>query len=433
MNIVLQSLTIAPVMIPEINKKRLFSACSVALVVTAMTFSLRAALLGTLGTYFDLKPEGIGEIASAAFWGFTIAMFFGGPLCDFLGLRYMYLFAFFAHLSGIILTIYSTSYWPLFLSTLLVGIGNGFVESASYTMVSSMYADNKAKKINEWHIWFPGGIVAGGLIAWLLALAQVHWKMQMAVMIIPTLIYGFMFFGQNFPKSERVMRGISNKEMIKSCFHPLFIFMVLCMLLTSATELGTNQWIAELLANGGIPSILLLVFINGVMALGRANAGFVLKHLSSGGLLLLSAVFSCAGLLWLGNAQGYIAFAAAGVFAAGICFFWPTMIAFVSENLYKTGPLGLSLMGGVGLLSTALVLPYMGCVYSAQLDHASAELSGSGLTSEQLTARAGASTLELMAILPGILIVAFAILYLYMYRRKNSKWKSSSLELNTAT
>ncbi len=114
----------------ELNKKRLYNAACLSLVVTAMTFSIRAGLLGTIGNEFNLNPTAVGQIAAAAFWGFTIAMFIGGPLCDLLGLGRMYLFAFCAHFFGIILTIFSSSYWPLFFSTLLVGIGNGFIESA---------------------------------------------------------------------------------------------------------------------------------------------------------------------------------------------------------------------------------------------------------------------------------------------------------------
>ena len=354
-------------MIQELNKRRLFNAASLALVVTAMTFAMRASLLGPLGEEFGLTLTEIGEVASAAFWGFTLAMFIGGPLCDVIGMGRMYLIAFVGHVAGIILTIYSGGYWSLFFSTLLVGIGNGFIESASYAMVSSMYTDEKAKKINEWHIWFPAGIVIGGVVAYLLTLAGAGWKIQMAVMLAPALLYGFLFFKQQFPQSERVVLGVSNAEMIKECLKPLFIFMICCMFLTAATELGTNQWIAELLSTVGVPSILLLVFINGIMVLGRYNAGTILKKLSTTGLLFFSAIFSFIGLLWLGYADGYTAFAAAGVFAVGICFFWPTMIGFVSENLPKTGPLGLSLMGGVGLLSTSLILPYLGLMYENQL------------------------------------------------------------------
>jgi fucose permease len=350
-----------------INKARLFNASSIGLLVTALTFVIRANLLGVLGKEFGLTPTDIGYAASAAFWGFTIAMFIGGAICDLVGMKVMYMMAFAGHLLGIILTLYATDFWTLFLSTLLAGIANGFIESASYAMVSSMYSHEKVKKINAWHIWFPAGIVIGGLAAYLLTYLGAGWRLQMLIMIPPTLVYGFMFIGQKFPKSERIIQGVSNKAMVKECFRPLFIFMIFCMLLTAATELGTNQWIAELLSTVGVPSILLLVFINGIMVVGRANAGFILKRISTSGLLLFSAIFSFIGLLWLGFAQGYIAFAAAAVFAVGVCFFWPTMIGFVSENLPKTGPLGLSLMGGVGLMSTSLVLPYFGQVYEWRL------------------------------------------------------------------
>ncbi len=407
-----------------LNRTRLFNAASVALVVTAMTFAIRANLMGTLGMEFNLSPAQMGEIASAAFWGFTLAMFLGGYLCDVIGMGRMFLIAFFGHLLGILLTIFAVGYWSLFISTLLIGLGNGFVESASYAMVSSMYTDSKAKKINDWHIWFPGGIVLGGVMAYLLSLFGAGWKIQMATMFIPLVAYGAMFFRQVFPVSERVSMGVSNSQMVRECFRPLFLFMLFCMILTAATELGTNQWIVELLSTVGVPSILLLVFINGIMAIGRYNAGNVLKIINSTGLLFYSALFSFIGLIWLGYAQGYMAFAAAGIFAIGICFFWPTMIGFVSERLPRTGPLGLSLMGGVGLLSTALVLPYMGVAYENNL--ANAMPDGWDLTSlrsaipgtaaaeiwENTKFIAGANTLKFVSILPGILIIAFGFLHL---------------------
>ncbi|HTE24219.1 MFS transporter [Flavitalea sp.] len=411
----------------DINKRRLFVACSLALVVTAMTFSIRANLLGTLAQEFGLSLQEIGEIASAAFWGFTIAMFIGGPLCDKLGIGRMYLIAFISHVAGIILTIFSAGYWPLFLSTLLVGLGNGFIESASYAMVSSMYTDNKTKKINDWHIWFPGGIVIGGLISYGLSLADPgNWKLQILIMLPPTLIYGIMFFKQKFPQSERITMGISDRQMIKECCRPIFIFMILCMFLTAATELGTNQWIAELLSNIGVPAILLLVFINGIMALGRANAGFILKRVSAAALLFISAVLSFSGLLWLGYAEGYMAFVAAGVFALGVCFFWPTMIGFVSENLPRTGPLGLSLMGGVGLLSTALVLPFMGALYENQIKSVSEGLAGTQMEIAAVTGQAqliaGAHTLRYVSIMPAVLIIAFGVLYIIQKKERSGKF-----------
>lgn len=408
-----------------IDKRRLFNACSLALVVTALTFAIRANLMGPLGEAFGLTSKAIGEIASAAFWGFTAAMFVGGLLCDAIGLGKMYMLAFIGHVAGIILTIYATGYWSLFVSTLLVGLGNGFVESASYAMVSSLYTTNKTRKINAWHIWFPAGIVIGGMLAYLMTLLDLSWKIQMAVMLPPTIVYGIMFMKQQFPKSERVSMGVSNREMIRECLRPLFIFMLFCMFLTAATELGTNQWIVELLSAVGVPSILLLVFINGIMTLGRANAGFILRRLSPTGLLLLSAVFSFIGLYWLGSAEGYVTFAAAGVFATGICFFWPTMIGFVSEQLPKTGPLGLSLMGGAGLLSTALVLPYFGQLYDHQLTFIAA--TDNSLSTGQVKLAAGARTLLFISVIPVVLIAAFGILKIRSLKKVPS-FKISSLK-----
>ena len=421
----------------EINKRRLFNASSLALVVTALSFAIRANLLGELGTVFGLTPTEVGQTASAAFWGFTIAMFAGGPLCDFIGMKNMYRIAFFGHMAGILLTIFATGFWTLFFSTLLIGLGNGFIEATSYSMVTGIYTDNKAKKINDWHIWFPAGIVIGGLAGYLLTSIGASWKLQMLVMIPPTLVYGYMFYNQQFPQSERVAQGVSNKQMIRECSRPLFLFMVFCMFLTGATELGTNQWIAELLAAVGVPSILLLVFINGIMVLGRANAGFVLKRLSTPGLLFFSAVLSCAGLLWLGYAHGITAFAAAAVFAAGVCFFWPTMIGFVSENLPKTGPLGLSIMGGTGLLSTSLILPYFGQVYEWRI---ASKVNGEAATSffknalsgtrealewSSIKLAAGAETLWYAAFLPAVLVIAFGILYFARYKHLTKAIKPS--------
>src|SRR5687768_9579393 len=114
----------------QIQPKKLFYTSCLSLIVTAMTFAIRAAVMPLWGTDFTLSNEQIGIIAGTAFWGFTLAQIIGGPLVDVLGMRKILYFAFFGHLAGIILTIASVSFWPLFLGTLLVGIANGSIEAA---------------------------------------------------------------------------------------------------------------------------------------------------------------------------------------------------------------------------------------------------------------------------------------------------------------
>ena len=188
------------------------------------------------------------------------------------------------------------------------------------------------------------------------------------------------------------------------------------MFLTGATELGTNTWIVALLQGAGVSGILILVFINGLMALGRSFAGPVVHRLNPNGMLIFSALFAGIGLLLLSQATGYAAFGAAFVFAIGICFFWPTMLGFVSEYLPNTGALGLSLMGGAGMFSTSLVIPLMGKWF----DNYKAAAVASGVDATNADAVAGSNTFMKVAIMPAVLLVVFTVIYFARKKRAQS-------------
>jgi fucose permease len=392
-----------------IDHKKLFLASRIALIVTAMTFAFRASLEGVWGAEFHLSKEEIGWIFSPAFWGFTLAMVFGGPLCDVLGMKRLLVFAFIGHIGGIIIYLVAKDATMLFIGTLFIGVGNGMVEAACNPLVVSLYPNNKTTMLNRFHVWFPGGIALGGLIAYfLLEQMKMDWRVLISILFLPAIIYGILFFRLKFPPTERVTRGISTGTMFTSILKPLFIIMLLCMFLTAATELGTNQWLVALLQGAGVSGILVLVFINGIMALGRSFAGPVVHRLNPNGMLIFSALFALIGLVLLSQASGYAAFGAAFVFAAGICFFWPTMLGFVSEYLPDTGALGLSLMGGAGMFSTSLILPLMGKWY----DNFKNEAISKGVDVGQADAIAGSNTFLKVAIMPAVLLVVFILIYI---------------------
>ncbi|MQY78627.1 MAG: MFS transporter [Bacteroidetes bacterium] len=378
----------------QINSKRLFFASCIALIVTAISFALRARLETVFGPEgYGLTLEEIGWAFGPAFWGFTLAMFIGGPLVDYLGIKRIIWTAFICHTLGITGTILAHDFWTLFFGTLAIGIGNGMVEASLNPMVASMFPNEKIKMLNRFHVWWPAGIVIGAIIGYLIMdKLNLNWHVYVAMLFIPLVIYGVMFFGQKIPQTERVEMGVSNKDMWKAVITPLFLLMAFLMLLTAATELGTNQRIESLLKGTGVSALLVLAFISGIMAIGRVFAGPIVAKLSTRGMLFFSAIFSFLGLIWLSYAQGYSTFIAAAVFAIGICYFWPTMIGFVSENIPESGALGLSLMGGLGFLSAAIVLPLMGKFM---------DMTGSGV-----------ETLRYMAILPALLIIAFGLLYI---------------------
>ena len=409
----------------------LFLASCMALIVTAMSFAIRGDIMGDLSRQFNLTNEQLGMIAATAFWGFTLAMVFGGPLCDVLGMGKLLVLAFIGHAVGILVTIAANGYTMLFVGTLAIGIANGLVEAACNPLIATLYPDQKIKRLNLFHVWFPGGIVIGGVISYLITQANLggdaSWKVKMGAMLIPLIIYGVMFLGKKYPQTERAASGVSMGQMFAACLSPLFLVFVVCMLMTAATELVTTQWLPNILTvTAGVSGILLLVWINGLMAVGRMFAGNLVHGRSPIVILIGSSLFSAIGLYLLASATGAATSAiAATLFAIGVCFFWPTMLGVVSERFPRTGALGLAIMGGAGNLSVSAFLPIVGSRY----DQGTAAAIPAGTTIDQLKAAApntpeaqqwiqaqaagGREGMSLLVVLPIILLVIFTILYLY--------------------
>src|SRR4030095_14782557 len=208
--------------------------------------------------------------------------------------------------------------------------------------------------------------------------------------------------------------------------NPLFIFMIICMFGTAIKELFTGQWIELLLKNVTENALLILTVTTGVMVIGRAFAGPVVHKLSPQGVLLGSAILATLGLYMLGHTSGNMLFVGALVFGAGVCYFWPCMLGFVSEYLPKTGAVGINLLGGAGMFAVSLYTMVMGGVYDRlilkQLPEG-ADLKvynarqATELMKEALTAAnkaAGPEVINTTFVIPVILIAAFAGLYFYM-------------------
>jgi len=151
----------------EYNAKQLFWMSCMALVVTAMTFAIRARLEPMWENEFHLSAQHLAIAIGTAFWGFTLAQFVGGPFVDVIGMKRFVRLAFFLHLIGIGLTIFARDFWTLFIGTLFMGVGNGSVEAGCNPLVASLFPNDKTKMLNRFHVWFPGGIVIGSVISYL--------------------------------------------------------------------------------------------------------------------------------------------------------------------------------------------------------------------------------------------------------------------------
>ena len=378
---------------PGYSRERLFLASCVALVATGMTFAVRGDIMGPLGTRFTLSDHSLGLIAGAAFYGFMLSILFGGSLVDTLGMGRILFLAFAAHVSGLLLTIFAAGFETLFAGTLIVGIGNGLVEAVCNPMIATVYPDRKTQKLNAFHAWFPLGLIAGGLTSFAMSGLGLGWQVKLASILVVVAAYGLLFLGQRFPATERVQAAVSTTQMYRECARPVFLLLLGCMFLTAATELGPNQWIPKSLHQiAGTSGILVLVFINAIMFLGRTFAGPVVHRVSPVGLIAGCSILSALGLVGLGHAATPVqAYGAATVFALGICYYWPTMLGLTSERFPRGGSLLLGIMGAAGNLSVALILPYMGRINDTQ---------------------GPAIAFQKVAALPILLVLVFGALYL---------------------
>ena len=371
----------------------MFAASCIAFVATAMIFAIRSDILGDLSTQFHLTKAQLGWVILGAFWGFTITVFVGGQLCDLVGMRALVGLAFLGHVAGLLMTIFANGYTMFAAGTLLIGFADGFLEAVVNPLVSTIYPDRKTEKLNALHAWWPGGAVMGSVLAYALTKADQPWQVKQAVALVPVLVYGFMFLRLRLPRTERVQSGISTRRMYQEALKPFFILWFACMWLTAATELGPNQWIAEILKHTATKSgILVLAWITLTMAVGRLFAGPVVRKLSPIGLLAASAAASGAGLLALSYAHSApTAYAASFVFAVGVCYFWPTMLGVTSERFPVGGAFLLGLMGAAGNASAGLAQPLMGFFYDTY---------------------GPARALRYVAVLPGLLVLVFGGLFM---------------------
>ncbi|CAN5440462.1 hypothetical protein BH23BAC1_BH23BAC1_15900 [soil metagenome] len=401
----------------NLNKSALFNGSCFALITTAFSFSIRAGILPQLGDQFGLSAEQLGFINMMWFIGFPISMVIGGLVYHTIGPRIIMYVAFVSHTLGILLTIFAGGYSTLLISTLFIGIGNGCTEAACNPMIADMYSGlTMNKMLNRFHMWFPGGIVLGALISKFMTDFGFGWEAQMWIIMVPTVIYAVLFFGKKFPDPQ-VEGATSLKENLKAMISPVYIFLIVCMALTAITEFGPNQWVAIVLGSSGADAMLILALTFGVAAVGRFFAGPVVASLGQTGVLLGGSILAAIGIYMFSTVTGSIAYLAAIIFGIGYCYFWPVMVGAVAQRVPLSSALGMSIIGAVGMFSTAIFQPFIG----SWIDSARAENMAQGLTGDALELATGQDTLEKMIAFPVILIVLFTIFFFWQRNPKRTK------------
>jgi MFS family permease len=291
----------------------------------------------------------------------------------------------------------------LYIGSFICAIGNGTVEAVANPVVATMFPKQKIKWLSRLHAGWAGGLVLGGLMALLLGV-NTQWEYKIALILIPTLIYGVMTISRKFPVNERVQAGVSYKEMLqevgaggaliivalivfqlgavfawptaanivitllitagfgyytRSFGQPLFIILLLIMIPLATTELGTDSWITDLMTPEmnkiGFQAGWVLIYTSAIMFALRFFAGPISHRFSSPGLLAICSAIAAVGLYVMSFSAGSLILIAATIYGLGKSFFWPTMLGMVSERFPKGGALTLNITGGLGMIAAGVI------------------------------------------------------------------------------
>lgn len=362
----------------ESGRGRLMLACFLTLVASGVGFATRAAMAGPWEAGFNIGAAGFGEILGAGFLGFGVMIFFGGIITEKLGYRAVLLAAFLLHLlSALALfgarplyesmqatnparathAVFLLIYWSCF----TFSIAQGLYEAVINPMIAQLYPENPTHYLNILHAGWPAGMIIGGLIAWatigtkaLIPLAM--WEIPLTSYALFVLLYGLLAFPCQFPPTVASRSG--SFSILFACFlSPVFLLLLVLHACIGYMELGVDSWVVRLMENLLPNSVLILVYTSFLMFVLRFFAGPIVHQINPLGLLFVSSVIACLGLLWLGSdiTSVTMIFAAATFYSFGKAFLWPTMLGVAGELYPRSGAVAMGALGAAGMLTVGLL------------------------------------------------------------------------------
>ena len=376
--------------------------------------------------------ELIGYALGNAFLGFALSLLVISPLLDKIGAKRIIMFAAACFIVGPALILLAPSagefdavYGVLTAGMIATGFGWGATEGSINALTTTIYPQDKTGRLNTLHAWWPAGIIVGGLLSVLLFGAGFGWRTLIALLAIPGLALGLWTMRHEFPQTESTVARVTFGEMLAEPFkHPGFWIFPAIMFLTASAELAPGAWVQVALTETvGMQGILLLVYVSAIMFAMRHFAGPLEHRFSDMGLLCISTVPAALGLFLLATANSpFTALVAATLWAIGVCYMWPTMLATVARRYPRTGSWGIGLVNFSGALAIYLVLPEIGKIYdTAKIDKAGGEAAFNALQAgtpamHEVLVHAAEVSFKTISVIPVALFFIFGAVWLFERR-----------------
>ncbi len=432
------------------NARAIFWISVLALFTAALANAIRGGASDAMkAELFDptaaaRSGELIGTALGNAFLGFAISLLVISPLLDKIGAKRIILFAAASFIAGPALILYAPSAGSfdavnmvLNIGMIVTGFGWGATEGSINALTTTIYPEDKTGRLNILHAWWPFGIIVGGLLSVFLFGAGQDWRTLIALIMVPGVVLAIWAMRHEFPQTESTVAGVSFKEMMKEPFrHPRFWIFPAIMFLTASAELAPGAWVQVALTETvGMQGILLLVYVSAIMFAMRHFAGPLEHRFSDMGLLCISTIPAALGLFLLATADSPVtALAAATLWAFGVCFMWPTMLAAVARRYPRSGSWGIGIVNFAGALAIYLVLPELGKIYDvAKLESAGgaeafAALEAGSPELHEALAYAAEVSFKTISVIPVVLFFIFGVVWLVERRKGGTIGSDPGLE-----
>jgi MFS family permease len=216
--------TTASLAAPDHNAKRLLFAGFMAILAAGVGFAVRGGIFANWAADFGFTGAQLGAIGGAGFTGFCFGIIIAGVIVDKLGYGKMIIACFALHVLSAFVTFgatkgqdQGTAYSYLFWGMFLFALANGGLEGVANPLVSTLFPQDRTHYLNILHSSWPAGLVLGGIVGWVSGSGAdaISWKVQLGMYLIPTVLYGVLFLGQKFPKSEAALKNLPVGEMLK--------------------------------------------------------------------------------------------------------------------------------------------------------------------------------------------------------------------------
>src|SRR5713101_517631 len=185
----------------NLNNKILFWASFFTLIAAGMGFSIRGGILAEWGRQFGFTQTELGIITGQGLAGFGITIIFFSFFADLVGYGKLMIVAFLLHTASVVLTLAAPfaylhygkdgAFYCLYIGAWSFSLANGTCEAVINPLTASLFPKNKTHWLNILHAGWPGGLVLGAVVGWLLnrlaegGVAGITWQVRWAIVFAP--------------------------------------------------------------------------------------------------------------------------------------------------------------------------------------------------------------------------------------------------------